>query len=91
MTSDDTARARPSDEQRDRAAAQEWIQNRAEGIGDSDIDGLVTVDDASTVPDPDAYGRPESDTLAAEDHTPASRTYPRPDAHGGITEADRRG
>jgi hypothetical protein len=78
------------DEARDRQAAADWIDERAEGenIG-SDIDGLVTVDEAQTPPDPDAYGHAESDTLAVEDHEPASRDYPRPDPHNGITQADR--
>jgi hypothetical protein len=78
------------DEARGRDAAAEWIDERAEGENiASDIDGTVTVSDASTPPDPDAYGRDETDTLAVEDHEPASREYPRPDAHNGITRADR--
>jgi hypothetical protein len=78
------------EEARGREAAAEWIDERAEGenIG-SDIDGTVTVADASTPPDPDAYGQAETDTLAVEDHEPASREYPRPDDHNGITQADR--
>ncbi|MDN4640923.1 hypothetical protein QCD70_11765 [Agreia sp. PsM10] len=83
---------RTSDETRDRQAAADWIAERAEGENTtSDIDGTVTVDEAETPPDPDAYGHSESDTLAVEDHEPASREYPRPDHHGGITQADRRG
>lgn len=95
MTHDETSRdtPRPSDapdETSDRAAAADWIAQRAEGENTtSDIDGTVTVDEAQTPPDPDAYGHAESDTLAVEDHKPASRDYPRPDAHGGITRADR--
>lgn len=105
MTHDETSHetSRPSgspeehrgetrDEHRDRQAAADWIAERAEGENTtSDIDGTVTIDDAETVPDPDAYGHSESDTLAVEDHEPASREYPRPDHHGGITQADRRG
>lgn len=96
MTHDETQRPGDSsdetrDEARDRHAAADWIAERAEGENTtSDIDGTVTVDEAATPPDPDAYGHAESDTLAVEDHEPASRDYPRPDAHGGITEADRR-
>ena len=92
MTHDETSHesSRPSDETRDRQAAADWITERAEGENiATDIDGTVTVDEAETPPDPDAYGRSESDTLAVEDHEPASRDYPRPDPHNGITQADR--
>jgi hypothetical protein len=95
MTHDENSHttSRPSDspdEARDRQAAAEWIDARAEGdnIG-SDIDGTVTIAEAETPPDPDAYGHAETDTLAVEDHEPASREYPRPDPHNGITQADR--
>jgi hypothetical protein len=84
------ARAETHDETRGREAAAEWMAERAEDENTtSDIDGTVTVSDASTPPDPDAYGHAESDTLAVEDHEPASREYPRPDPHNGITQADR--
>jgi hypothetical protein len=99
MTNDTTPRpndagaetsARMNDETRGQEAAAEWIDQRAEGENTtSDIDGTVTVSDASTPPDPDAYGHAEDDTLAVEDHEPASREYPRPDPHNGITQADR--
>ena len=101
MTHDETPRdtSRPGDsteqtrdERRDRQAAADWIAERADGDNiTSDIDGTVTVSEAETPPDPDAYGHSEHDTLAVEDHEPASREYPRPDDHGGITQADRRG
>lgn len=91
MSHDETPRPSDSrDEVRDRQAAAGWIAERAEGENTtSDIDGTVTTDDAATPPDPDAYGHAESDTLAVEDHEPASRDYPRPDPHNGITQADR--
>ena len=83
-------RGETGDEHRDRQAAADWIAERAEGENTtSDIDGTVTVDEAQTPPDPDAYGHSERDTLAVEDHEPASRDYPRPDPHNGITQADR--
>ena len=95
MTHADTPRPNESpdestDEARDRQAAADWIAARAEGENSTnDVDGMVTISDASTPPDPDAYGHAEGDTLAVEDHAPASRDYPRPDKHGGITRADR--
>ena len=91
MSHDETPRpSDSSDEARDRQAAADWIADRAEGDNmTSDIDGTVTTDDASTPPDPDTYGHAETDTLAVEDHEPASRSYPRPDPHNGITQADR--
>ena len=91
MSHDETPRPGASaDEARDRQAAADWIADRAEGENiATDIDGTVTTEDAATPPDPDAYGRPETDTLAVEDHEPASRDYPRPDPHGGITQADK--
>ena len=91
MSHDETPRPSDSrDELRDRQSAADWIAERAEGENTtSDIDGTVTTDDAATPPDPDAYGHVESDTLAVEDHEPASRDYPRPDPHNGITQADR--
>ena len=91
MSHDETPRPSDSrDEVRDRQAAADWIAERAEGENTtSDIDGTVTTDDAATPPDPDAYGHAESDTLAVEDHEPASRDYPRPDPHNGITQSDR--
>ena len=79
------------DEARDRAAAADWTAERAEGENTStDIDGTITTDDAATPPDPDAYGHAETDTLEVENHPQASRSYPTPDPHGGITAADRR-
>ncbi|SMQ71280.1 hypothetical protein [Agreia sp. VKM Ac-1783] len=95
MINDETSRQSDSpddagDEARDRQAAADWIADRAAGENiTTDIDGTVTAEDAATSPDPDAYGHAETDTLAVEDHEPASRDYPRPDPHGGITQADR--
>jgi hypothetical protein len=95
MTNDTTPKpsAVPTEtnaETRGQEAAAEWIAERADDENTtSDIDGTVTISDASTPPDPDAYGHAETDTLAVEDHEPASRDYPRPDAHNGITQADR--
>jgi hypothetical protein len=90
MTHNNTP-APSGDETRDRAAAADWIAERAEGENTStDIDGTATTDDAATPPNPDAYGHAETDTLEAENHRPASRDYPSPDPHGGITAADRR-
>jgi hypothetical protein len=92
MTHHETSRPgdAPDETHDDRQAAADWIAERAEGenIG-SDIDGTVTVADAATPPDPDAYGHEETDTLAVEDHEAASSEYPRPDPHNGITQADR--
>jgi hypothetical protein len=91
MSHDETVRPPAPDEARDRAAAAEWMTERAEGENlRSDIDGTISVSDASTPPDPQAYGSDEEDTLEVENHEQASADYPRADPHGGITEADRR-
>ncbi|MBF4635059.1 hypothetical protein ITJ38_11650 [Agreia pratensis] len=86
MTHDETSRPSDSPDEsgdtgRDRQAAADWIADRIEGENiTSDIDGTVTIDDAASPPDPDAYGHAETDTLDVEEHEPASRDYPRPDA-----------